>query len=168
MSAEDPVLEHNALVGGKATPPFWNLRRARRVARGEVSRTRMYKVKGIRSMPKVLVVDDDPDLVAICSLVLESEGYAVDAALNGLAAVDKVSKEGADVMLLDVMMPVLDGLSVCKMVKRDPRTAEVPVIIMSASEVLRERGRGCADAVLIKPFDIDILLSTVNNIVTAN
>src|SRR5437762_12199109 len=92
--------------------------------------------EGKSAMPKVLVVDDDPDLVAICSLVLESEGYSVDAALNGMAAVNKVSSEGADLMLLDVMMPVLDGLSVCKMVKRDPRTAEMPVIIMSASEVL--------------------------------
>ena len=114
-------------------------------------------------VPKVLVVDDDPDVIAICSLVLESEGYEVDAALNGSEAVDKVSTVNVDVVLMDVMMPVLDGLTVCKMVKRDPRTRDLPVIIMSASEVLREKGAGCyADAVIAKPFDIDSLVNTVS------
>lgn len=116
--------------------------------------------------PKVLVVDDDPDLVAICSLILESEGYRVEAARNGCEAVDKVTANDIDIMLLDVMMPALDGLTVCKMVKRDPRTKDVPIIIMSASEVMRARGEACADAVLAKPFDIDHLLNTVGNLVT--
>jgi len=117
-----------------------------------------------QTMPKVLVVDDDPDLVAICSLILESEGYDVDAALDGCQAIDKVSAS-PDVVLMDVMMPVLDGLTVCKMVKQDPQTRNVPVIIMSASESLRERGREYADAVLVKPFDIDQMVSAVNNLV---
>jgi two-component system, OmpR family, alkaline phosphatase synthesis response regulator PhoP len=119
---------------------------------------------------RVLVVDDDPDVVAICSLVLESEGYEVAAALNGSEAVDKVKKgEGEiDVVLLDVMMPVIDGLTVCKMVKRDPRTRDLPVIIMSASEVLREKGVAChADAVIPKPFDIDRLVDTVGQFAQA-
>src|ERR1044071_1786646 len=107
------------------------------------------------NMPKVLVVDDDPDLVAICSLILESEGYAVDAARDGIEAIDKLKDDGIDLILLDVMMPVLDGISVCKMVKRDPHTKDLPVIIMSASNTLQEQGRVCADAVLAKPFDID-------------
>ena len=111
-------------------------------------------------MPKVLVVDDDPDLVAICSLVL-SQGYSVECALNGVEAVDKVQKSDVDVMLLDVMMPALDGLSVCKMVKRDPRTKDLPVIIISASENLREQDEAIADAVIPKPFDLDDLVSTV-------
>lgn len=121
-------------------------------------------------VPRVLVVDDDPDVVAICSLVLESEGYEVAAALNGSEAVDKVTKsEGdIDVVLLDVMMPVIDGLTVCKMVKRDPRTRDLPVIIMSASEVLREKSVDChADAVISKPFDIDSLLDTVGQFAQA-
>src|SRR4051794_26327334 len=100
---------------------------------------------GNQQMPKVLVVDDDPDLVAICSLILESEGYSVEAARNGSEAVDKLQDNDIDLMLLDVMMPVLDGLSVCKMVKRDPRTKNLPVVLISASSVLREKGRGLAD-----------------------
>ena len=118
-------------------------------------------------MTRVLVVDDDPDLVAICSLVLESEGYAVDAASNGSEAVDKIESNDIDVVLLDVMMPVLDGLSVCKMVKRNPRTKDLPVVLISASSVLRERGRGCADAVIEKPFDINDLVHTVSHFAPA-
>jgi CheY-like chemotaxis protein len=116
---------------------------------------------------RVLVVDDDPDLLAICSIVLESEGYVVNAARNGSEAVDMLANDGIDVMLLDVMMPVMDGLSVCKMVKRDPRTKDLPIIIMSASETLRERGRGCADAILVKPFDLDHLLTTIGHFAPA-
>src|SRR5438874_13555633 len=124
----------------------------------------MRVVESKENMPKVLVVDDDPDLLAICSLVLESEGYNIDVARNGCEAYEVLSNEGADVVLLDVMMPVLDGISVCKMVKRDPRMRDLPIIVMSASERLREEAEECcADAVLPKPFDIDNLVSTVNH-----
>jgi len=117
------------------------------------------------NLPKVLVVDDDPDMAAICSLVLESEGYATDVASNGAEAYDTLTSEDVDVVLLDVMMPVLDGISVCKMVKRDPRMQDLPVIIMSASEMLREEAKKCcADAVIEKPFDIDVLLETVGRL----
>jgi CheY-like chemotaxis protein len=98
---------------------------------------------------------------------LESEGYNVDAAHNGCEAVDKLSHDGVDILLLDVMMPIMDGLSVCKMIKRDPRLKDMPVIIMSASETLRESGRGCADAILAKPFDLDRLVETVGSFAPA-
>jgi two-component system, OmpR family, response regulator RpaA len=115
-------------------------------------------------MPKVLVVDDDPDMLAVCSLVLESEGYDISVARNGYEAYDRLTEQGADLMLIDVMMPVLDGLTVCKMVKRDPRTKDVPVIVMSASSRLCDQAESAsADAVIPKPFDINHLVSTVNH-----
>jgi CheY-like chemotaxis protein len=125
--------------------------------------------RGTGHMPtKVLVVDDDPDLVAICSLILESEGYTVESARNGSEAVDKLQDhDDIDLVLLDVMMPVLDGLSVCKMVKRDPRTKDLPVVLISASSVLREKGKHLADAVIEKPFDIDDLITTVGHFAPA-
>ncbi len=120
-------------------------------------------------MAKVLVVDDDPDLVAICSLVLESEGYNIHTARNGYEAYDAIANNAADVVLLDAMMPVLDGITVCKMVKRDPRTKDLPVIMMSASSSLCEQAEiNCADAVITKPFDIDHLVSTVNQFAQAS
>lgn len=115
------------------------------------------------NMPKVLVVEDDPDLAAMCSLILQDAGYEIDVALNGYEAYKQLTNDGIDVVLLDVMMPVLDGITVCKMVKRNPSTRDLPVIIMSASQRLREEAkRCCADAIIPKPFDIDQLVTTVD------
>ncbi|HET9494846.1 MAG TPA: response regulator [Chloroflexia bacterium] len=120
-------------------------------------------------MPKVLVVDDDPDLAAICSLILESEGYETAVATNGVEAYDKLSDTPVDAILLDVMMPVMDGLTVCRMVKSDPKTEKLPVIVMSASEKLREQARVAhADAVIPKPFNIDDLVLAVNSLVLSD
>ncbi len=117
-------------------------------------------------MPKVLVVDDDPDLAAICSLILESEGYETSVASNGVDAYDKLSATRVDAVLLDVMMPVMDGLPVCRLLKSDPDTEQLPVIVMSASEKLREQARVAqADAVIAKPFNIDDLVLAVNKLV---
>jgi two-component system alkaline phosphatase synthesis response regulator PhoP len=117
-------------------------------------------------MPKVLVVDDDPDLAAVCSLILQSEGFETTVANNGVEAYDKLAAVKVDAILLDVMMPVMDGLTVCRMVKEDPRTEQVPVIVMSASEKLREQARVAnADAVISKPFNIDDLVLAVSSLV---
>jgi CheY-like chemotaxis protein len=117
-------------------------------------------------MPKILVVDDDPDLAAICSLILENEGYETTVANNGVEAYDKLSATRVDAILLDVMMPVMDGLTVCRMVKSDPRTEQLPVIVMSASQSLRDQARVAkADAVIPKPFNIDDLVLAVNSAV---
>jgi CheY-like chemotaxis protein len=118
--------------------------------------------------PKVLVVDDDPDIVVVCSLVLESEGYDIGIARNGCEAFDKIMSGGADVVLLDAMMPVMDGITVCKMVKRDPEKKDLPVIIMSASQTMCERARDSrADAVLPKPFQLEELVATINKLLQA-
>ena len=118
------------------------------------------------NMPKVLVVDDDPDLAAVCSLILQSEGFETTVANNGVEAYDKLTAVKVDAILLDVMMPIMDGLTVCRMVKADPRTEQVPVIVMSASEKLCEQARVAnADAVISKPFNIDDLVLAVNSLV---
>lgn len=116
---------------------------------------------GAKELPKVLVVDDDPDLAALCSLLLESEGYDTDIARNGFEAYKAISDDHVDVVLLDAMMPVLDGLTVCRMIKKDPNLKDLPVIVMSASKRLCEEARDKADAVISKPFDLDNLVNTV-------
>ncbi len=117
----------------------------------------------MKELPKVLVVDDDPDLAALCSFLLESEGYDTDIARNGYEAYKAISDAPVDVVLLDAMMPVLDGLTVCRMIKRDPNLKDLPVILMSASRRLCEEARGSADAVISKPFDLDNLVDTVQH-----
>jgi len=118
---------------------------------------------GTKELPRVLVVDDDPDLAALCSLLLESEGYDTDIARNGYEAYDAITNDHIDVVLLDAMMPVMDGLTVCRMVKRDPDLKDLPIIVMSASRRLCEEARGSADAVISKPFDLDNLVDTVHH-----
>jgi CheY-like chemotaxis protein len=117
---------------------------------------------------KVLVVEDDQDLADVCSLVLATEGYETHIACNGIEAVKAIKDENADVVLLDVKMPLLDGLSVCKIVKENPATRQIPVIIMSASDMLlREARASRADAVIAKPFEIDTLIATVGRLAHA-
>src|SRR5688500_15375522 len=118
---------------------------------------------GTKELPRVLVVDDDPDLAALCSLLLESEGYDTDIARNGYEAYDAITNDHIDVVLLDAMMPVMDGLTVCRMVKRDPDLKDLPIIVMSASRRLCEEARGSADAVISKPFDLDNLVDTFHH-----
>jgi CheY-like chemotaxis protein len=116
-------------------------------------------------MPKVLVVDDDPDLVAICSFILESEGYEVGVARNGFEALDRIARDGIDLVLLDAMMPAMDGITVCRLVRDSQCGRRVPVVIMSASQIMCERAKQHqADAVLPKPFSIDELLGIINRL----
>ena len=118
---------------------------------------------GSKDLPKVLVVDDDPDLAELCSLLLESEGYETDVARNGCEAYKVISNDQVDLVLLDAMMPVLDGLTVCRMIKADPKLKDLPVIVMSASRRLCAEARESADAVISKPFDLDNLVDTVHH-----
>jgi CheY-like chemotaxis protein len=119
-------------------------------------------------LAKVLVVDDDRDMADVCTLVLAIEGYETGIASNGIDAIEAICDEKADVVLLDVKMPMLDGLAVCKIVKENPRTSTVPAIVMSASEMLlKEAKYARADAVIAKPFDIGILIDTVGRLTHA-
>jgi len=116
----------------------------------------------------VVVVDDEPNIREICADVLSSEGYQVSTAENGQQAVALVTQESVDLVLMDIMMPVMDGLSACKAIKSDERTREVPVVIMSAAPNLRGRvyETQCqAEAVVPKPFDFDQLLDTVERLI---
>lgn len=81
---------------------------------------------------RILIVDDERDIVDLLRYNLAKEGYEVVTAFNGSEALDKTSTP-PDLVLLDVMMPVLDGFETCKKLKSDPRTASVPVIFLTAS-----------------------------------
>lgn len=113
--------------------------------------------------PKVLVVDDDPAILEICSDLLETEGYLVTVATNGQQALEQTRSHHPDVVLMDIMMPILDGVAACRQIKSDPTLVRIPVVLMSARTNLnRESGDlACADALIAKPFDIDHLLATI-------
>ena len=86
----------------------------------------------MRSSPVVLVVDDDPVNVRLLEAHLKSEGYIVRAAYDGEGALRAVQEETPDLILLDIMMPRLDGFEVCRRIKFNPETAFIPIIMVTA------------------------------------
>src|SRR5580698_751840 len=81
---------------------------------------------------KILVVDDEPDIVELVAFNLKAEGYDVATASNGLEALDQARALLPDLIVLDLMMPELDGLAVCEILHRLPSTAAIPVIMLTA------------------------------------
>lgn len=109
---------------------------------------------------RVLVVDDDPGISESLNRALRREGYAVRLAPDGEAALDAVAKETPDAMILDVSMPKLDGLSVCRRLRADSN--RVPILVLTARHSVGDRVAGLdagADDYLVKPFDLDELLA---------
>jgi DNA-binding response OmpR family regulator len=110
---------------------------------------------------KVLAVDDDPVIQRLLQVNLEMEGYEVELAGDGEEALAKVREFGPAIVLLDIMMPKLDGWQVCAAMKEDPALASIPVVFLSAraqdADVQRGNDLGAA-AYITKPFDpIDLL-----------
>jgi len=113
---------------------------------------------------RILVADDEEDVKEIVAKILEAQGYAVTTAYDGLDAVEKIRAEKPDLVLLDIMMPVLDGYEVCKRLQEDVQTADIPVLFLSAAAdqeaVSRGMNAGAKDYV-IKPFEPSKLLDKI-------
>lgn len=109
----------------------------------------------------VLVVDDDPVIQRLLQLNFSMEGYEVLVAGDGLEAVERATEAVPDLIVLDVMMPRMDGLQAASALKSDPRTKGIPIIMLSAKaqEVDQRAGRDAGvDAYMTKPFDpLDLL-----------
>ncbi len=115
-------------------------------------------------MPKVLVVDDDPSIQRLVSLTFEMEGWQVAIAEDGVAGLKAAKDVAPDAILLDVMMPKMDGLAVAAELKADPATSSIPVILLSAKAQAADLGAGMAtgaDEYITKPFDPLELLERV-------
>ncbi len=93
-------------------------------------------------MPQIMVVDDDPDTVSILARHLQREGFAAIEAISGSECLRIVHEYHVDVILLDLMMPEMDGFQVCRALKQDPETADIPVIMITARDDLDARAEG--------------------------
>jgi CheY-like chemotaxis protein len=111
-------------------------------------------------MNRILIVDDEQDILATLQIILEMEGYAVDTASTGQQALEKISAIEPDLVLSDVMMPVMNGIELLKRLKAHPEHRAIPVVIASAGSIDPEALRGC-DAFLKKPVDLDVLMQTI-------
>ena len=116
----------------------------------------------------MLVVDDEKDIVFVLKSALDGSGYITDSAADGLEALKKVASFKPDLIILDIMMPVLDGYSVNLRLRENPETAGIPVVIVTGKghmqEFLKAREGVSVAAYLEKPFKVATLLSTVNEI----
>jgi two-component system alkaline phosphatase synthesis response regulator PhoP len=116
---------------------------------------------------KILVVDDEVYIVHILDFSLGVEGYDVMTALDGEQALAKVAQDKPDLIVLDIMMPKLDGYETCKALKSDPETRDIPVILLSAKGRNVDQKVGFevgADDYITKPFSPRKLVERINSI----
>lgn len=118
---------------------------------------------------KILLVEDEPDIIRLVKFTLEQKNFEVVATSNGLAAIEIASTEKPDLILLDVMMPVINGYETCGRLKKNEKTKDIPVIILSAKaqkkEVDRALKAGAADFIA-KPFSPRELREKIEKILT--
>jgi two-component system, OmpR family, response regulator ResD len=121
-------------------------------------------------MATILVVDDEPDVVEIVRTRLERDGHYVISAANGPAAVTNAVNRRPDLILLDIMMPGMDGFEVLRQLKGSHHTARIPVILLTARVEYGARARAWemyAEQYITKPFDLDVLSRTVQEVLAA-
>jgi DNA-binding response OmpR family regulator len=117
--------------------------------------------------PKILVVDDEPEAVELVEFNLKQAGYAVATAADGAEALKKARAAAPDLIVLDVMLPEMDGFEICKILRREPATARVPIIMVTAKAAEIDRVLGLelgADDYLTKPFSPRELLLRIKKI----
>lgn len=115
---------------------------------------------------RLLLIDDDPNLILLVKDYLEFRGYEVITAENGRAALEVLEKDIPDMIICDVMMPEMDGYSLVKNVREDPRTSWVPVLFLSAKGQSQDRVKGLntgADVYMVKPFEPEELVAQVES-----
>jgi len=119
---------------------------------------------------RILVVDDDENILSLERTILEQKGFDVTSAGGGVEALALLAEKAFDLVLLDVMMPEVDGFTVCRKIKEDPRLKEIPVIFLTAKgggEALAEGFESGAIMYINKPFTANKLLTIVNTMLEA-
>jgi CheY-like chemotaxis protein len=115
------------------------------------------------SLKRILVVDDDPGVRFLLRLLFESVGYEVSEAQHGVAALIRVKEALPDLVVTDIMMPIMDGSQLIKHLKSDERTAALPIVAITGTRGAKEAA-AAADVVMTKPFDHSSLLATVGSL----
>lgn len=113
---------------------------------------------------KILIVEDEESLLKLESILLTSKGYEVRGVPNGHAALEALAEEKPDLILLDIMLPEIDGFEVCRRIKLDPTTMQIPVIMLTAKKSREDMARGeqvGADWYITKPFKSAMVIETI-------
>jgi DNA-binding response OmpR family regulator len=118
---------------------------------------------------KILVIEDDPASLRLMQYILSHKGYEVLTAVNGLDGLKKTRSESPDLIILDVMLPGMDGFDICYHLRAEPQTAKLPILMLSAKarEVDRDTGlKVGADAYITKPIDPTDIISNIETLLT--
>lgn len=113
---------------------------------------------------KILIVEDEESLLKLESILLTSKGFEVNGAPNGVAALESIRQDPPDLVLLDIMLPEMDGFEVCRRIKEDPETRHIPVIMLTAKKSREDMSRGekvGADWYITKPFKSAMVIETI-------
>ena len=120
-------------------------------------------------MPHILVVDDEPEITKLVSKIMESRGHRVSVARDGEEAIARVAEDRPDVIVLDLNLPKLDGVEVCRRIKGDAQTRRIPIVMMTAAYVgVDDAARGFdagADEYIVKPFLREVLIHNVERLI---
>lgn len=113
---------------------------------------------------KILIVEDEESLLKLESILLISKGFEVKGVANGRAALEAVAEDKPDLVLLDIMLPEIDGFEVCRQLKSAPATRHIPVIMLTAKKSREDMVRGekvGADWYITKPFKSAMVIETI-------
>ena len=115
-------------------------------------------------MAKILIIEDSVATVSMLEVLLKASGYEVVFAYDGPAGIEKALAENPQLILLDIMMPQMDGIEVCAALRREPATASTPIVVLSAKidePAVKQALAAGANEYQFKPFDIEKLLKVV-------
>ncbi|MCX7785798.1 MAG: response regulator [candidate division WOR-3 bacterium] len=118
-------------------------------------------------MSKILVVEDDANLSKLIRIRLEENGFEVITAYDGLEGISQVRKHKPDLIVLDLMLPKLDGYQVCTIIKNHEAFSKIPIVILTARSSIEAKEialKTGAEAFIVKPFDGQKLVATIKNL----
>ena len=118
---------------------------------------------------KILVVEDEESLLKLQSILLTIRGYTVEGAMDGQEALEAVETMNPDLILLDIMLPKIDGFEVCRQVKANEATRHIPVVMLTAKKSVEDRVKGKqagADMYITKPYKSSIVIETIQRLLS--
>jgi len=116
---------------------------------------------------KVLIIDDDDDIISLIKIILENENYTVLGSSNGEDGIKKAIKYKPDLILLDIMMPVMDGWEILKMLRMEDNTRKIPVAMLTCKTDVKDKLTGLQEGAIdyiTKPISPEELIARINNI----
>ena len=116
---------------------------------------------------RILIVDDEPDLVEFVKIRLEANDYQVLTAMDGMQALEVVEQDKPDLIILDILLPKMNGYEVCEKLKKDPEFSKVPILMLTAKAQEKDMvlaKKAGADAYISKPFEASLLLFHIKDL----